>query len=754
MTGSTISHFQILEKLGSGGMAVVYKALDVKLGRKVALKFLRGHTSPMAAERLLREAQTASALDHPNICTVYEIGETADHRRFIAMAYYDGETLGERLERGPLKLDEAVGIALGVARGLDRAHRHGIVHQDVKPHNVMLLAGGEDSADGVKILDFGIAQLGGRPHGNPSAGVYGTISYMAPERLYKGHDPDPRSDVWSLGVLLYEMVGGENPFQRDDAYETAEAIRNQPYRVIASLREPEGANLNALLSRTLEQDPAARYPDMASLVHDLEALERLVSSKTHTQPVTGVLEESGPSIAVLPFADQSPRHDQEHLCFGIAEELVRLLTSSSRLKVAPFMSTRQSAAGGGSPEELGRQLRVTTVLEGSVHKGGDRLRVVVRLVRVRDGRCIWSEKYDRQFEDLFDIQDEIAEKIVLALEITLMGKPESRRGGADLEAYNFLLKGRYYWNKRTEEDTEKGITFFRQAIGRDAGYARAWAGLADSYAMQGIYGWLKPEDVMPRAREAAEKALANDPAAADVFASRAAVRAVYQWDFAGAESDFERAIELDPGYAIAYQWYAMNTLLPLGRFDEAWQRLGEAHELDPLSLPITASKGIYLYYLRRYDDAIAELEKALEIDTSFVPAHLFMSHCYAGLGRFDDARRELEEAEVLAGERPDILAALGQILAATGAADEVKQVLDRLYRAGRKRYVSPSLRAQVYLALDRPRVALDALKAAFNVRAADLVWLGLNPFFESLHREGDFEMMLVMIGIGAHGPGA
>lgn len=732
-------------------MAVVYKALDVRLGRKVALKFLRGHTNPITAERLLREAQTASALDHPNICTVYNVEETADGRRFIAMAYYEGETLGSRLERGRLALGEALGITVRIAQGLDKAHRHGIVHQDVKPHNVMLVADGDSRPHGVKILDFGIAQLGGRPYGNPSPGAYGTMAYMAPERFDGDSEPDPRSDVWSLGVLLYEMVSGENPYQREDPRETADAICRQPFAPVRSIHGPEGSALNALLERALDQDAGRRHPDMAALLHELESLERLVVSGAEAPLEAGLDESSTPSVAVLPFSDLSPRNDQEHLCYGIAEELVRLLTSLSHLRVAPFMSTRHSVERGASPEELGRQLKVATVLEGSVHSAGERLRVVVRLVRVRDGRCLWSEKYDREFKDLFDIQDEIAERIVLALEITLMGKLESRQGGSDLEAYNLFLKGRYYWNKRTEEATEKGIEFFRQAIARDADYARAWAGLADSYAMQGVYAWLKPEEVMPRAREAADRALASDGSLADVYASRATVRAVYDWDFAGAERDFERAIELDPGYAIAYQWYAMNTLLPTKRFDEAWRRLSEAHERDPLSLPIMASKGIYWYYRRDYDQAIAELEKTLEVDAGFVPARVFLSHSYVGLERWDDAGRELEAAAQLAGERPDILAGLGHIMAVTGASSEVKDLLDRLYKIGNNRYVSPSLRAQVYVGLDRPRSALDALKAALKVRAADLVWIGLNPIFEPLAGVGGFRVLLATIGIEAHG---
>jgi serine/threonine-protein kinase len=268
--------------------------------------------------------------------------------------------------------------------------------------------------------------------------------------------------------------------------------------------------------------------------------------------------------------------------------------------------------------------------------------------------------------------------------------------------------------------------------------------------MQGVYAWLKPEEVMPKAREAAERALASEVTLADVYASRASVKAVYEWDFEGAGRDFERAIELDPGYAIAYQWYAMNTLLPMARFDEAWRRLGEAHERDPLSLPILASKGIYWYYRRDYDQAIAELERALEVDAGFVPAHVFLSHSYAGLRRWDDAGRELEEAEQLAGERPDILAGLGHVLAAKGANAEVKRILDRLYKIGKNRYVSPSLRAQVYAGLGRPRSAVDALKAAVKVRAADLVWIGLNPVFEPLAGDGEFEAILAMIGVEAH----
>jgi len=752
LIGQTIAQYKVLDQLGSGGMGSVYKAVDERLDRLVALKILpRGRDEDNRARtRFEQEAQAISALDHPNICTIYQIGETSDGLHFIAMAYYEGETVSQMLARSPLLVGEAARIAAQVAGGLHAAHQRGIVHRDVKPANIVVTEDGH-----AKILDFGVAKLTGRAEITQEGSVVGTAVYMSPEQT-SGKDLDHRTDIWSVGVLLYQMVTGELPFPGDDLITVQRSILLKEPEPITTVQEPEGTRLNQILRRALAKDPEDRYQSMWEMQRDLEALALHVTAPM--QPTSVPREKEGekePSIAVLPFVDLSPEKDQEYFCCGIAEELICLLTGVEHLRVASRASAFHSFARTDNPRLIGRQLAVDTVIEGSVRKAGNRLRVTARLLEVSDGSYLWSEKYDREVSDLFDIQDEIARMIVDALELTLMKRsrpPQPGHTTDNIEAYFLYLKGRYQWNKRTIEGLKKGIEYFQQAIAEDPNYARAYAGLADSYVMLGIYGFLPPEEVMPRAKAAAEKALEINDSLAEVYTSRACVRSVYDWDFAGAESDFQRAVELDPSYATSYQWKAMNYLIPLGRFEEAAEALRQAWELDPLSLTINISRGLYFYYCRRYQEAVDEFRRALEIDEDFEPAHVFLGQTYDKQGLYEEALAELRQAVQLSGGRPDITVALGHAHAQLGRRDLARCFLDQLLHEAKTKYVSPSVVAQVHAALGERDEALAALESARVMRSADLIWLGVNPVFDPLLDEPGFRALLNEIGLEVHAP--
>jgi serine/threonine protein kinase/tetratricopeptide (TPR) repeat protein len=754
MIGQTISHYRILEKLGGGGMGVVYKARDLRLDRPVALKFLPPQLSanPEARERFLQEAKSASALDHPNTCTVHQIDSTDDGQLFIVMTLYQGETLDRRLvARGRLPVAEAVEIALGAARGLARAHQGGIVHRDVKPSNLMITQEGL-----VKILDFGIARLAGASRVTHTGKVVGSIDYMSPEHA-RGDDVDPRTDVWSLGVVLYEMLTGERPFRGGNDQAVLYQILNGNPRPLGEHVVDLPANVEHAVRKALAKPLHERYRTIDELIADLDdqahgALPTTLSLRPPLSPAS----RPGPSIAVLPFVDMSPEGDQEYFCDGMAEELIHLLTRVPGLRVASRTSTFQWKGKAPDLAAIRQRLNVETLLEGGVRKAGNRLRITAQLVDLAQGYQLWSGRYDREIADVFAIQDEIAGTIVETLKVELVGKLgplPSRTTAPGFEIYNLYLQGRFHWNKRTEEGLTKSVTYFKQAIERDPGYARGYAGLADAYLLLGVYGFALPGEVMPRARQAAMRALAIDDRAAEVYTSLGCLEALYDWFWGNAERDFKRAIELDPYYPTAHHWYAINFLTPMGRFEEAAQELQIAHELDPLSLAINASRGLLGFYARRYEEAVAAYRRTLEIDPRFALAHFFLGQALTALGRMEEAVAALLTALTLSPGAAEMEAALGQAYALAGRREEAEQVLRGLEKRGERSYVSPCLVATVHAALGEGDAALDWLERAGRERSADLAWIGVRPVFDGLRDEPRFRALLEQLGLGEFAAG-
>jgi TolB-like protein/Tfp pilus assembly protein PilF/predicted Ser/Thr protein kinase len=667
MIGQTISHYKILEKLGEGGMGVVYKAEDVRLGRTVALKFLPPELTrdQQAKERFIREARSASALDHANICTIYEINE-ADGQTFIAMAYVEGESLQDRILDRPLDLDETLRIAIQIARGLGEAHEKGIIHRDIKPANIMITAKGQ-----VKIMDFGLAKLIGTREITEKEATPGTIAYMSPEQT-RGEKVDHRTDIWSLGVVLYEMLTGRRPFRGDYYQAVVYSILNEEPEPVHRVRSGLPPGLRKLIARALAKDITRRYENVGQLIADLQRVREGLPPRhapvqgaakriswTRILGVVSILavlivamfgiflvkqyfttrsaEPQRPtaragidwqnSIAVLPFRDYSPKGDQEYFCDGMTEAIIGKLSGLTDLKVISMTSAMRYKSPDRDIKKIGQELDVATILEGSVQREDDRIRVRAQLINTADDAHLWTQTYDRELASVFAIQDEISQAIVDVMKIKLLGDEWTsfvKRPTESIDAYNAYVQGRFLWNKRTEENLYKAIEYFEEAIQLDPDYAQAYAGLADVYAVIPSNIDYPQAEAIPRIRRAALKALELDNTLAEAHSSLALAMEM-EGDQAEAEKAFQKAIELNPGYAYAHYWYS-NFLERQGRAEESARERGIAVQLNPLSVVILTRCA----WFRAMESNIAGAEELFERALEIEPSRLMTYTAYGG----------------------------------------------------------------------------------------------------------------------------
>ena len=659
--GRVFSHYRIEARLGSGGMGLVYRATDLKLGRAVAIKLLSRQlsTSEDAKARFLREARAASALDHPNIGALYEIGEEQGEL-FILMALYEGETLKQRLEKGRLSVDEAIAILRQVLLGLDAAHRAGIVHRDIKPANVLVTTGGT-----VKILDFGLAKLisDSQAETLTQAGqAFGTVLYMSPEQL-QGASVDARSDLWSFGVLAYEMLAGTSPFRTDSSTTTVARILNEDPASLAGVPGiPDW--LAQLVSELLRKSPSERLQTATEVLKRLDHVQRAPADLSaaisptpqprspSTRPrliaaavVIGALAlaalawylvarggrkpeaaitSAHPSIAVLPFADMSPQKDQEYFADGIAEEILNSLAQIESLHVAGRTSSFSFKGKGDDARTIGQKLNVASLLEGSVRKEGTHVRITAQLVNAADGFHIWSQTYDRELTGVFAAQDEIARAVVDSLKLRLA--PARRRHEPTPEAYNEYLQGNTFFRRLTYENFVSAAAAYGRAVKLDPDYAQAWAALATaSYwvadGAESVAAITKGQDA---AMSYAEKAVALDPNLADGYTARGLIRGATSTDWEGARIDFERALRLNPGSADLHRIYGQTVLATMGRLPEAVEEARRATEIDPLSSLAWSTLGRMYYVSGQLEAARIALEKSLQIAPvqNFAAAHL------------------------------------------------------------------------------------------------------------------------------------
>ena len=741
--GHTISHYRILDKLGEGGMGVVYKAEDTTLHRLVALKFLPPELTrePEAKMRFIQEARAASALDHPNICAIHEIGETREKQLFICMSYYPGETLKKMIERGPLRLERAGDIALQIARGLSRAHEGGVVHRDIKSANIMVTERGE-----AKIVDFGLAKLAGQKGITRTGTTIGTVSYMSPEQA-RGEEVDRRTDIWSLGVVLFEMVTGRLPFEGDYEQAILYRIVNEEPAPCTSLIPSLPVELDDILTRALAKNPNDRYQDIEEMRTDMEQLSRSVASRSSkTQPAA---TQTLPSIAVLPFRDMSPGRDQEYFCEGIAEELINALTQIEGLRVAARTSAFQYKDRELDVRKIGKGLGVESVLEGSVRKAGNRLRITAQLVTVSDGYHLWSEKYDRDLEDIFAIQDEISLAIVDKLRVKLLKEEKSKlvkRYTENEEAYSLQLKGRYFWNRRHEGGIQKALELFQQAVEKDPLYAPGYVGMADCYNLSAHFSFMDPKLAYAKAKQAVAKALEIDDNLAEAHASLIWIKTFHDWDWAGAEAEYFRAFELNPNCPTAHYFYGLY-LGVMGRYDESVAQASRALELDPVDLVFNSIRGLVLYWGRRYDDATEQFQRALEMDPSFYLAHLFLGFTLAAKMMWQEALDSFRRASVLSPGSPLTMGYIGYALAASGRKKEALEQLDRMEELSKTRFVSSFYRAVIHLGLNADDRVFECLEDAFVERESWLPALNTFPFFDGFRSDPRSTALIRRMGL-------
>jgi serine/threonine protein kinase len=681
--------YEIIDELGKGGMGKVFRVFDTETNETIALKILKPEieVDKETVERFRNELKFARKIAHKNVCRMYDLGRE-EGRHYITMEFIPGEDLKSVIRMiGQLNTGKAVSIAKQICEGLSEAHRLGVVHRDLKPQNIMI-----DHEGNVRIMDFGIARSLKAKGITREGTIIGTPEYMSPEQV-EGKEADHHSDIYSFGVIFYEMITGRVPFEGDTPLSIAIKHKGEAPPDPRSINDQIPEDLSRIILKCLEKTEEKRYQSAEQLLSELDRIDRYKDAPRKTDQA-----KKEASIAVLPFADLSPHRDQEYFCDGIAEELINALTKIANLKVASGSSAFQFKGKGHDIQEVGEKLNVKTVLEGSVRKAGNRLRITAELVNVSDGYHLWAEKFDCEMQDIFAIQDEISLTIVDKLKVKLLREEKEKlikRHTQDVVAYNLYLKGRYFWNKRAKQGFSKAIEYFEQAIAKDPRFSLAYSGLADTYNLLGFYCHLAPHNTFPKAKTAALKALEIDDTVPEAYASLGFANLYYDWNWQAARNNFLKAIALGPGYATAHHWYA-EYLVVMGRMDEALEEARQALECDPFSLVMNILLGWVYYYSGQLDQAIEQFRKTLDMDPNFAPAHFFLALTLVQKPRFEEAIEEFQKARVQFGESPLIEVALGHAYALWKKRDELNGVLEKLEKMAAQIYVPPYFQAAIY----------------------------------------------------------
>ena len=817
--GTKFGRYEIRSQLGAGGMGEVYLAFDTELDRTVAIKILPESlaSDQNRLQRFIQEAKAASALNHPHILTIHEIGAT-ENSRFIATEFIDGETLRKHMN-SPLKLTEILEIAIQSASALAAAHAAGITHRDIKPENVMVRRDGY-----IKVLDFGLAKLSGlqgsttdteaptKAMVNTGAGtVMGTANYMSPEQA-KGVHVDSRSDIWSLGAVLYEMVSGRVPFSGETPTETISLILQKEAAPLTRFAPNVPTELERIVTKALTKDREDRYQTMKDLLIDLRALKRkmevdaeidrtvapelrsALSTSSGQGVATAHVSQAGASsaeyivsgirkhkiavaavalvvlvglvaigfylrgrstsvaiesIAVMPFVNEGGNADLEYLSDGMTDTLISSLSQLPNLNVKARSSVFRYKGKETSPQTIGKDLNVQAILNGRVSQREDQLTLTLELVDTQTENVIWSERYTRKQADLVALQSEIARDVSTKLKTKLSGAEEqkiTKTSTANTEAYQLYLKGLFYWNKRTPESLKSSLDYYNQAIAKDPSYALAYAGMALTYVLLPEYSAGDPADSMTKAKAAANKALELDNSLAEAHTSLAYVLYSYERNLPESEREFRRAIELNPNYATAHQWFGGGNLVALGRFEEAIAEGKRAEEIDPFSLIVITQLAGSFNYARRYDESIGQSRKAIELDQNFYIARMGLCQCYNGKGLFQEAIAECQRARAQ-NDDPYVFAYLIYAYARLGKRDEAMKALAQLNESAKHRYVSAYTFATAYAGLGDKDLAFQWLERSNADRAYEILWIKVDPLLDNLRSDPRFADLVKRVGL-------
>jgi serine/threonine-protein kinase len=803
LVGTELLHYRIIRRVGAGGMGVVYRADDLRLNRSVALKFLSGSSNDAVDQRkrFLREARAAAALNHPNICPVYEVVETPE-RVGLATYWVDGPDLRRWAQAfgATVPVNKAVEVAIQILEGLEAAHQRGVIHRDIKPENILM-----DAGDRVRIVDFGLARTADQSQITAAGTVLGTPAYMAPEQ-WVGGEVNAGIDLWAVGVVLHELLTGRHPFRVHDLRTLGHSILHEPHTPVRTLRPEVPLEIAAVIDRALAKPIGDRYPSASAMLADLRAstgtwalgdsrrtLTQAVSIPAFTGPSltdgqirdqpapgagparenkpgisrrslswtvaggaaaaalggyyfwnagwrTGPGDSGKASVAVLPFDNLS--NESDYFSDGLTDELITTLSRVKTLRVVARTSSFQFRGKQAETRQIASQLNVNRLVTGSIQRSAGRIKVVVELVNAVDASVIWGSTFEGSAADVFSIQNRIESGVLKQLAAG-QGQQSAASAGStsSVEAHNHYLQGLYHWNRRSAVELETALAEFRRAVEIDPNYALAWSGLADTQVLRALFGIVPARQSMNEAKAAAQRALQLDPNLAEAHNSLGLILFVYDWDRTAAEAELKRALELNPGYATGHHWYG-HYLVWNARFAEGFTELDAALQLDPLSLAIRTNIGWLRSLARQFDKGVEQLRETLRLDPRFIRAHLYLATILGQLRQFDEAFREMRTVRELSGENSSVIATEGWLYGRSGDMVRAAQSKTKLVALAQHTFVTAPEMVMLCVGMGQKQEALKWLENAVKERAPTLVWAGIDFRLDDLRREARFRELL------------